>query len=265
MLVRDDAHGPSVYLTRRSNRSRFMPDVYVFPGGAVDAADRDPAMLALVAGSESGAPPGVVGAALRELLEEAGVLFAREASGNPVGGAPGDTVPGIPSDAVPGTKGDAVGGATANGTRSAINQDCVTAMRAELVASVPFATLVVRRGLVLDAAPLIYYSNWITPATEPIRFDTHFFLAPMPDHQIASADAVEVHDGVWLAPSEALGRGDRGEMTIILPTRKHLERLAAFPTVEAIVAHARTRRVMPVAPLEKSPGDFAIDVENDAW
>lgn len=231
MLLRDEAHGPSVYLTRRSARSRFMPDAYVFPGGAVDTADRDPAMLALVTGDAGATAPGVAGAALRELLEEAGILFARDDCGE----------------------------------RAVFDADQLAAMRAELAENVPFARILTERGLTLDAAPLIYYSNWITPATEPIRFDAHFFLARAPENQLAAADSVEVHDGVWLAPGDALARADRGEMTIILPTRKHLERLAALPTVDALIAHARARRIVIVQPRESQPGEFTMNLANDAW
>ena len=214
MLVRDEPAGPSVYLTRRSSRSRFMPDAYVFPGGAVDAADREAAMLDLVRGDAGATEPGVTGAALRELLEEAGILFACD-------------------------RADA---------RAALPHVLLAAMRAELLAGVPFARVLLERGLMLDASPLHYYSNWITPATEPIRFDTHFFLARAPEDQLAAADAIEVHDGVWLSPEAALERADRGEMTIILPTRKHLERLASHASVDALVAHARSRRVTAVQP-----------------
>ena len=230
MLVRDDPGGPSVYLTRRSSRSRFMPDAYVFPGGAVDAADCEPAMLALVRGDTGLTAPGVAGAALRELLEEAGILFASRR----------------------------------DGTHAELSAALIGTMRAELLAGSPFARVLAERALTLDAEPLIYYSNWITPASEPIRFDAHFFLARAPEHQLAAADAIEVHDGVWLAPGDALERADHGEMTIILPTRKHLERLASHASVEALLAHARTRRIVAVQPRENERGDFAIHLE-DAW
>ena len=50
MLVRDGADGLEVYLTRRSERSSFMPGAYVFPGGAVDPADGSEAARALLFG-----------------------------------------------------------------------------------------------------------------------------------------------------------------------------------------------------------------------
>jgi 8-oxo-dGTP pyrophosphatase MutT (NUDIX family) len=40
VLVREAAGGPEVLLGRRAGRHRFMPDVFVFPGGRLDAGDR---------------------------------------------------------------------------------------------------------------------------------------------------------------------------------------------------------------------------------
>ena len=232
MLVRPDPiSGVAVYMTRRSARSRFVPDAYVFPGGAVDDEDRDLAAASTMHGSAGAMAPELAAAAIRELFEEAGILLARDADGVAIS----------PSAAE------------------------LAELRAERVGGVRFDELLARRGLVPDAGALFYYSNWITPVTEPRRFDTHFFVARAPEDQVAAADAVEVHDGTWLAPAEAIARGDRGEMTIIFPTRKHLERLAAFADVEAVLAHARERSVAPVMPIERPDGTFAFAVDNDTW
>lgn len=229
MLVRPEAEGYAVYLTRRSARSRFMPDAVVFPGGAVDESD---AILARSAGADNiagGASATLAVAALRELFEEAGILLARDATGGTIQIAAHD----------------------------------LAALRAELLAGLSFATLLERRAFALDFGALAYYSNWITPATEPIRFDAHFFIARAPARQIAAADAIEVHDGVWLAPAAALAASDRGELHLRFPTRKHLERLARFDDIDALVAHARARTVTPVAPVERADGTYLFD--DEAW
>jgi 8-oxo-dGTP pyrophosphatase MutT (NUDIX family) len=60
ILAQAAAGGFELYLTRRSSRSGFAPDAYVFPGGTVDPED--------------GEMPGALrNAAVRELFEEAGV------------------------------------------------------------------------------------------------------------------------------------------------------------------------------------------------
>ncbi len=39
LVLRDSARGPEVLMVKRSPHASFMPGAYVFPGGAVDAAD----------------------------------------------------------------------------------------------------------------------------------------------------------------------------------------------------------------------------------
>ncbi|MBD5603826.1 MAG: NUDIX domain-containing protein [Candidatus Eremiobacteraeota bacterium] len=232
MLVRADAaEGVAVYMTRRSTRSPFVPDAYVFPGGAVDPEDREIAARGDLHGSAGVVAPEIAAAAIRELFEEAGILFVRERAG-----------------------GAAVTGAA-----------LLAELRRERVAGARFDELLARHGLVPDASALLYYSNWITPVTEPRRFDTHFFVARAPVDQIAAADAVEVHDGTWIAPAEAMTRADRGEMTIIFPTYRHLERLSRFNDVDALLAHARARSIAAVMPIERPDGTFAFAVDDDSW
>ncbi len=63
------ARGLEVLLVRRHGRSGFMPDLWVFPGGAVDPEDHDPDPR--IVGGPPDQAPWV--AAVRETLEEAGV------------------------------------------------------------------------------------------------------------------------------------------------------------------------------------------------
>jgi len=231
MLVRPAPVGFAVYMIRRSTKSRFMPSVHVFPGGAVDLEDRSPLAFDRLRGHAE--PPGdeFAIAALRELFEEAGVLLACDERAKPAALGPAE----------------------------------IANLRGERAAGANFTTMLARYDVWLDARELTYYSNWVTPLTEKIRFDAHFFLAHAPENQIAEADAVEVHDGEWIAPSEALERARRGDFAIIFPTRKHLERLAAFDNIDALFAHARARSVHAVRPIEGAAGG-AFDVEDDdSW
>jgi recombination protein RecT len=232
VLVRAGENGGVlVYMTRRSARARFMPGAYVFPGGAVDAQDRSAAMLARLRGSVAGAGDELAVAALRELFEEAGVLIATDGEGRAVSLAP----------------------------------ERLATLRDEYSNGTPFAALMEREGLFLDARELAYYSNWITPIAEPLRFDTHFFIATAPAGQIASADAAEVHDGVWIGPAIALARAEAGEMTVPFPTRKHLERLAPFDDIPALLAHARARRVTAITPVIRQDGERELITGAEVW
>jgi 8-oxo-dGTP pyrophosphatase MutT (NUDIX family) len=88
ILLRGEGEGIEVLVGRRSSRAKFMPGVYVFPGGGIDAPDR--LRWSVEAGTESLAPRLLRGAraALRETWEEVGVLVGRKAS-LPPGSAPG--------------------------------------------------------------------------------------------------------------------------------------------------------------------------------
>jgi 8-oxo-dGTP pyrophosphatase MutT (NUDIX family) len=55
-----------------------------------------------------------------------------------------------------------------------------------------------------DPGALVKFSRWITPAQVQIRFDTHFFLAPVPDGQEPRIDGEECVDLGWFSPPEAL-------------------------------------------------------------
>jgi len=156
-----------VLLLRRNPAARFMGGAWVFPGGAVDAADG-----AAAAGTADAAHRA---AALREVEEEAGLRLP-------------------------------------------------------------------------DAAALIPFSRWITPAEIAIRFDTHFFLAPAPAGQEPRPDGAEMVDLRWCAPAEALAAHRRGELELVFPTIKHLEQLGAFDSAAALLAWAEGRDVVAVVP-----------------
>lgn len=90
VLDRSAPGGPSVLMGQRGAAAVFMPSKYVFPGGAVDAADADVTLAAplpqglcdaLQAQPREGAvpasPQALAAAALRELAEETGLLTGR--------------------------------------------------------------------------------------------------------------------------------------------------------------------------------------------
>ncbi len=96
---------------------------------------------------------------------------------------------------------------------------------------------------------LVPWSRWITPRHLPIRFDTHFFLAPAPAGAAPSADGGELVDMAWHAPAAALDAHARNELDLMFPTVVHLSELAAFDSVEAAFAAARGRVIEPVEPV----------------
>jgi 8-oxo-dGTP pyrophosphatase MutT (NUDIX family) len=209
MIARDSARGIEVFLVRRSARSAFMPDVFVFPGGRVDTDDRSPAAREQMCGALPPIDPAYVYAAARETFEEAGVLFAN----------------------------------------TGLNSAALAQARRQLLDRTrTFGQILISLDTAVDAGALRYFSHWITPPGESRRFDTYFFVARAPAGQIAHADLSETHDGIWLAPAEALARHAAGAFALIFPTIKHLERLRTFADVAALLdyaAHKTIRAVMP--------------------
>jgi 8-oxo-dGTP pyrophosphatase MutT (NUDIX family) len=109
----------------------------------------------------------------------------------------------------------------------------------------------VREEAGVDLGPepeLVTFSNWITPAEVKIRFDTWFYLTAMPADQEPEVDGREVVDARWLRPSDALAATAAGEMAIVFPTVKHLERIAGYGSAAELLDVARGLTVEPVQP-----------------
>jgi 8-oxo-dGTP pyrophosphatase MutT (NUDIX family) len=80
VVVRQGADGPSVLMGQRGASAAFMPDKYVFPGGAVDMGDADvplarplPDTCAARLALGHSAPNALAAAAIREVWEETGL------------------------------------------------------------------------------------------------------------------------------------------------------------------------------------------------
>ena len=98
------------------------------------------------------------------------------------------------------------------------------------------------------AAALVPFSRWITPAEVKIRFDTWFFVVESPNGAEPAVDGAECVDVRWIRPHEALDELTAGRLQLVFPTIKHLEQLAAFPSVAATLDAARSRDVVAVQP-----------------
>lgn len=118
----------------------------------------------------------------------------------------------------------------------------------------------------VDTGSLSLFSQWITPPTEPRRYNTHFFLARAPHDARGVADTIETHDASWIEPGDALERSARNELYLVYPTVKHLERLRAYRTTEALLAFGREKPIRTIMP-DRSPAEGFImpDELENAW
>ncbi len=227
IIVRPGA-APEVLLLKRPASARFMPDAYVFPGGAVDARDGSADALGLCAGMSDAQASAVLGlpagglryfvAGIRECHEECGLLFVRD------GGGSARTAESAPA-----------------GRSSAdLLQWCAAT------------------GRLLATDELIYFAHWITPAAMPRRFDTRFFLTRCPDAQTASLTGEEMTDLLWIPAGEALALQASGRLKLMSATRGLLGQISRFDTVQALFDFAREPRVietvLPVMPAPEAGG-----------
>jgi 8-oxo-dGTP pyrophosphatase MutT (NUDIX family) len=92
-------------------------------------------------------------------------------------------------------------------------------------------------GLRIDATALVPLSRWMPPPQAPKRFNTWFFVAPMPDGACeVVVDGKEIGDHVWTAPAAALAAQARGEVELLPPTWVSLHQLSDHPDVATALA-----------------------------
>jgi 8-oxo-dGTP pyrophosphatase MutT (NUDIX family) len=97
-------------------------------------------------------------------------------------------------------------------------------------------------------AELVPFARWIAPERVSVRFDTWFFAAAAPAGAEPRVDGRECVAARWLRPSDALAANERGELPLVFPTIKQLERLAETGSVAESLDAARGRPVVIVQP-----------------
>ena len=113
-------------------------------------------------------------------------------------------------------------------------------------------------GVVIpEPGSLVEFSRWITPRKVKIRFDTRFYLAPAPAGAEPRPDGGETVDLGWFTPAGALAAYEREEIMLVFPTIKTLEQLGRFASADALIEHARGRKVEPVEPRVLIAGESA--------
>jgi 8-oxo-dGTP pyrophosphatase MutT (NUDIX family) len=175
-----------IYLTKRPITMKFMGGVHVFPGGAVDETDHDISTThvntEVLAHSFS---PAHYIAAARELFEEIGILLGTKIDGSPL---------------------------------QLTNDKKINYRRQLQNGEISFNQVLEQEGLHLDLQCLTYFGQIVTPEEMPIRFDTCFFIAKLPQAQTPEPDQTEVDEGIWITPEEALTAYQNKEIKLPPPT-----------------------------------------------
>ncbi len=236
-VVRDGDRGLEAFLMRRNSGMAFAPGMYVFPGGRVDDEDGEPltwigpppSEWARRFGCDDGLARRLVVAAVRETFEETGVLLA---------GPDEDTVVGDTTDL--------------DDARDALENKELT-----------FSRFLADHGLVLRTDLLGAWAHWITPAFEPRRYDTRFFVAALPEGQRIDTVSTEADRSLWAPLVDVLAHVDRGEAAMLPPTAVTCRELSSLSASEVLKASAD--RV--IRPIEPRPvlvdGDWWLDVDRE--
>jgi 8-oxo-dGTP pyrophosphatase MutT (NUDIX family) len=235
IFVRAGAAKPEILLLKRGARAKFMPNAFVFAGGAVDQSDEGEEIYALCGNLDDqhacerlhlqAAGLRHFVAAVREAFEECGLLLACDSSGEWV-------------------------------DLRAWKEADLREIRRQLSAGrITLAALCKTHGWRLAADEMLFYSHWITPPGVPRRFDTRFFLCPVPNGQSASLASDEMSELIWITAADALAQHASGRLMLMFPTRTLLREMAKFDDIGALFSFARQpRKIMPYTPVV--PPDF---------
>lgn len=209
MLLYRRAPELELLFVKRPGGADFAAGAWVFPGGSVHAEDE-------------GCDDPHRAAAVRELFEEVGVLFARRE------------------------------GRFATDAEAASVRDRIAQGRG-------YGRALAALGLEPAVDELCYFARWITPEIVRKRFDTRFYLAPVPEGQSVHPQPGEVVDWRWATPAAVLSDDS---FTLVFATRRVLESVAAVSAdLDGFMEQARgLDEIPPVQPrIIRSP-DGGIEI-----
>lgn len=190
ILLRDRAsQPPELLMIERSAGMAFAAGALVFPGGRVDDADFAFAdRLAHAVAADRDDLAARI-AAIRETIEETGVAI---------------------------------------GLDPLLRPDELASARAALAAGDSLEAVVRESGRALDPSPLSLFARWQPPEGIKRRYDTRFYVAPAPEDATGVADGGESARLIWNSAQAFLEDADRGDHSLMFPTRANLVRLSQF-------------------------------------
>ena len=215
---------PEILMQVRNRKLAFAGGMAVFPGGRVDPSDHE-----LARTLETGDPDEAAHriAAIRETLEETGLVL---------------------------------------GLRGDIDAARAVEARALLLAEEQLAPVLDQFGWSLALEDLIPFARWF-PKNERLSrvFDTRFYLADLGTGAVEIAvDAGENTRLFWTSAVDALAAADGGEIEVIFPTRRNLERIALFANFDEARAHAEATSVRTIVPfIEEGPQGRSLCIQAD--
>jgi 8-oxo-dGTP pyrophosphatase MutT (NUDIX family) len=211
---------PELLMVQRAKNMRFAGGAAVFPGGRIDPADHELAADFAAQFAAAGDPEEGAArvAAIRETLEETGLVIGID---RPVSSAQ------------------------------------AAQAREMLLTEGALRPVLARMGWQITPQVLVPFARWC-----PMRdgsFDTRFYLANLGTGAVDIAvDLTENTHLFWASAADALAMADRGEISVIYPTRRNLDRLALFASFADACVQAQAYPVRMITPA-------AVEEDGQRW
>ena len=134
-----------------------------------------------------------------------------------------------------------------------------------LVGGADFAALLEEHGLSLDLAALTAFARWMPAFKQARRFDTLFFIAPaLAGDWPPRPQPGECQSARWAGAAALLESVAAGDDHAIFPTKRNLERLARFATVDEARADAAAHSLDTIVPwVEQRGGEPHVCIPHD--
>ena len=206
---RSATSGPAeLLMVERSSAMSFAAGAVVFPGGRVDPEDHE--LAALVRGELDLEDAAARIAAIRETLEETGLAL---------------------------------------GIVQPVTGEQAFAARAMLLETGTLPPVLDHFGWELALDRLIPFARWLPRQRLTRTFDARFYLYDVGTGAVdVTVDDTENRHLFWSSAEDVLRRADSGDLHVIFPTRRNLERLAAYPSFAECRAHAEATPIVTITP-----------------
>ncbi len=144
--------------------------------------------------------------------------------------------------------------------------EAASKLRSKLEEGANFSHLLDAYGFDLDLEALTPFARWCPTFKEARRFDTIFFVAEAPEGaRRGAANEAEAARTFWATAEQVLEDADAGRARIIFPTRRNLERLARFGSIDEARADAARHPVQKIVPwIEERDGVKWLRIPDDA-
>ncbi len=226
VAFRNCPHGgsPEILMVVRSKTMNFVGGAAVFPGGKVDPEDVELAKALFPDLDREDVAARIAG--VREMLEETGLAIGIDCKVSPAE---------------------------------------VARARELVMEEKALAPVLEKMGWKLALDQLIPFSRWHPKVKAPKIFDARFYLVDLGTGNVEIAvDETENEHLFWVSATEALNMADRGELSIIFPTRRNLERLALYGSFEEARSHSQSIAVEMITPwVDRSGEEPVLRIRDD--